>query len=175
MRLPFFTFMPYSYDYFKDEFLEHLKNRFDSSMNILDVGPGSGSYGIRLREHFKNIDACEIYEPYVSQFVLKEIYKSVYVNNIVYFDYNAYDYIILGDILEHLSINDAQNLIKDISEHRNYCMVAIPYMMEQGEVGGNIYETHLQPDLTHEIFLNRYPQMRLLFKNDVYGMYVNYP
>lgn len=144
-------------------------------MNILDVGPGSGSYGIKLRDYFKHIDACEIYEPYVSQFVLKGIYRSVYVQNIVNFDYNRYDYIILGDVLEHLSIEEAQGLISDITIHRNYCMAAIPYEMEQGEVGGNVYETHLQADLTHDIFLKRYPQMRLLFKNNVYGLYVNYP
>lgn len=144
-------------------------------MQILDVGPGSGSYGIKLRDYFKQIDACEIYEPYVSQFVLKGIYNRVYVQDIVHFDYNRYDYIILGDVLEHLSVDQAQNLISDISDHRNYCMVAIPYEMEQDDVGGNIYERHLQPDLTHDIFLKRYPQMRLLFKNEIYGLYVNYP
>lgn len=167
--------MPYSYNYFKDEFFEHLKHRFDKDLQILDVGPGSGSYGIKLRTHFNNIDACEIYEPYVSQFVLKGIYNKVYIQDILQFDYNNYDYIILGDVLEHLSVDQAQSLIGDISEHRNYCMVAIPYEMEQDDVGGNIYERHLQPDLTHDIFLKRYPQMRLLFKNDLYGLYVNYP
>jgi hypothetical protein len=32
-------------------------------------------------------------------------------------------------------------------------MVAVPYMMEQGEWGGNIHETHYQPDLTPENML----------------------
>jgi hypothetical protein len=54
------------------------------------------------------------------------------------------------------------------------CLVAIPYTMEQGEHEGNIYETHHQPDLTNEIFLERYPCMKLLYKDDGYGYYINY-
>lgn len=144
-------------------------------MFILDAGAGSGVYGKMLGVYFKSIDACEIFEPYIDQFGLKEIYNNVYNQNILNFSYKNYDYIILGDILEHLSVEDAKALITDISHNRIYCMVAIPYTMEQGTVGGNIYETHLQPDLTHDIFLLRYPTMRTLFRNELYGLYVNYP
>ena len=46
--------------------------------------------------------------------------------------------------------------------------------MDQDEVGGNVYEKHLQPDLTQSNFIDRYPYMRLLFNNELYGYYVNY-
>ena len=85
-----------------------------------------------------------------------------------------YDYFIFGDIIEHLSIEDATDLLNYINMRKQKCMVAIPFEMEQGEEHGNIHETHLQPDLTHEIFLERYPFMKLLFKNDLYGYYINY-
>jgi acetyl-CoA carboxylase biotin carboxylase subunit len=54
------------------------------------------------------------------------------------------------------------------------CLVAVPYMYEQGTEFENVYETHHQPDLTKEIFLERYPQMKYLCGDDHYGYFVNY-
>lgn len=166
--------MPYSYDYFKIEVGKHIIKTQPQSSKILDVGAGSGKYGAMLRMWFNNIDALEIFEPYIEQFNLKEIYNNVYNDNIIHFDIAEYDYIIMGDILEHLSIKDAKELIKKITHSGKKCLVAIPYTMEQGEVNGNIYETHLQPDLTHEVFLFRYPIMKELYRNHEYGYYINY-
>ena len=166
--------MPYSYDYFKIDVCKHIIKTQPQSSKILDVGAGSGKYGAMLRMWFNNIDALEIFEPYIEQFNLKEIYNNVYNDNIIHFDIAEYDYIIMGDILEHLSIKDAKELIKKITHSGKKCLVAIPYTMEQGEVNGNIYETHLQPDLTHEVFLFRYPMMKELYRNNEYGYYINY-
>ena len=166
--------MPYSYDYFKIEVGKHIIKTQPQSSKILDVGAGSGKYGAMLRMWFNNIDALEIFDPYIEKFNLKEIYNNVYNDNIIHFDIAEYDYIIMGDILEHLSIKDAKELIKKITHSGKKCLVAIPYTMEQGEVNGNIYETHLQPDLTHEVFLFRYPMMKELYRNHEYGYYINY-
>jgi len=73
-----------------------------------------------------------------------------------------------------LSVDNAQELLSYINNSGKKCLVAIPYQMEQGEVGGNKYETHLQSDLTENNFIERYPYMRLLFNNELYGYYVNY-
>lgn len=166
--------MPYSYDYFKKEFYEHLFDNFKVNINILDVGAGSGSYGRLLKQDFNNIDCLEVWQPYRKEFNLDSIYRSVFIGDIREFNYFLHDYLILGDILEHLSVNDATSLLTEITTNNVYCMVAVPYMMPQGSVGGNEFETHLQEDLTHEVFCDRYPMMNLLFKNDVYGVYVNY-
>lgn len=166
--------MPYSYDYFKLEVGRHLVKNLPPDTKILDAGAGSGKYGSMLRHWFNYIDALEIFEPYIEQFKLNEIYNNVYNDNIVSFDISIYDYIIMGDILEHLSVEDAHNLLTKIHLSNKKCLVAIPYTMEQGEVNGNIYETHLQPDLTHEVFLFRYPMMKLLYRNFEYGYYINY-
>ena len=154
--------------------VNHIIKKFPHTTKILDVGAGSGKYGSLLRMWFNNIDAIEIFEPYIDQFKLKDIYNNVFNDNIINFDISNYDYIIMGDILEHLSIDDAKELIKKITHNNQKCMVAIPYKMEQGEVNGNIYETHLQPDLTHDIFLLRYPLMKNLVRNFDYGYYINY-
>ena len=153
---------------------KHIIKTQPQSSKILDAGAGSGKYGAMLRIWFNNIDALEIFEPYIEQFKLKEIYNNVHIGNIIDFDIDMYDYIIMGDILEHLSIEDAHNLLTKIHLGGKKCLIAIPYTMEQGEVNGNIYETHLQPDLTHEVFLFRYPMMKELYRNFEYGYYINY-
>lgn len=166
--------MPYSYSFFKEEVKNHLISVLDNDIKILDVGAGSGSYGLLLKNYFANIDALEIFSDYIHQFELHEIYKNVYESNILDFDISKYDYLIFGDIIEHLDINQAQILLEYITNSDKKCIVAIPYLMEQGEVNGNIYEEHKQNDLTHNIFIERYPYMRLLYGNDKYGYYINY-
>lgn len=165
--------MPYSYDYFKIEVANHITKKIPQNSKILDVGAGSGKYGGLLRYNF-HIEALEIYEPYIEQFNLKDIYQNVHIGNILDFNIEKYDYIIMGDILEHLKVKDAHDLLIKIHFGGKKCLVAIPYKMEQGEVNGNVYETHLQPDLTHEIFLFRYPMMKELYRNNEYGYYINY-
>jgi 16S rRNA A1518/A1519 N6-dimethyltransferase RsmA/KsgA/DIM1 with predicted DNA glycosylase/AP lyase activity len=166
--------MPYSYGYFKQEYFNHLFDNFKIDIEILDVGPGAGTYGNLLNQDFKFIDCIEIHQPYRSQFLLDKIYRNVFIGNVLEFDYAYYDYIILGDVLEHMSVDDAQKLLFDITDKNIYCMAAVPYRMPQGAVGGNVYETHLQDDLTVENFTDRYPMMRGLFRNSEYGYYVNY-
>ncbi len=98
----------------------------------------------------------------------------MYCDNILNFDWAFYDYIILGDILEHIVLEDAQKLISDISNNYVKCLVAVPYMFEQGEWYGNIHETHLQPDLTPDNMIIRYPELKHLIGNEFYGYYINY-
>jgi hypothetical protein len=165
--------MPYSSTAFKDEVKLHIIENLDSNTKILDVGPGAGTYGKLLREHF-TIDGLEIFEPYINKFNLNDIYHNVFVGNILAFDILNYDYIILGDILEHIPKYEAVDSVNRINYLEKKCLIAVPYLYEQGEYDGNIHETHHQADLTHEIFLNRYPSMHLLFKDDGYGYYINY-
>jgi hypothetical protein len=166
--------MPFSYPMFKSQVAKHIIESFNPAMNILDVGAGSGVWSDLLYGHFKNIDALEIHEPYINDFNLRGKYRKVLMGDIRNFVYNSYDYLIMGDILEHLPVQDAKNLLEEIKWKYKYCMVAIPYMYPQGTEYGNVHETHHQPDLTHEIFLERYPSMKTLVKDDKYGYYVNY-
>lgn len=167
--------MPYSYPYFKNEFKQHLiDSEFSSIINILDVGAGSGSYVHLLKNDFPLIDALEIYPNYIEMFKLNEYYRNVFIGDIMTFDFSKYDYLIMGDIIEHLQKEDAQKLLHDIKMQDKYCMVSVPYLFEQGEEYGNKYEIHHQSDLTHEVFMERYPTMNLLWNDEKYGYYINY-
>lgn len=164
--------MPGSYPDGKDEIKEYVYNNFPKETKILDVGPGRGIYGILLREKF-TIDCVEIFPRYITDYGLNQIYNEVFVGNILNFDYSKYDLIIMGDVLEHLSLKDAQKLIDDICEKNIKVIVAVPYNYEQGEWEGNIYETHLQPDLTTENMKDKYPNLSILFNYPHYGYYIN--
>ena len=80
----------------------------------------------------------------------------------------------MGDVLEHLSVSDAKKILSIVKENDILCLVAVPYNYEQGTYMDNVHETHLQPDLTHELFLQRYPDFKLLIGDDKYGYYINY-
>ena len=174
--------MPHSSLDFKLEIQSHFDKGFDRDIKILDVGPGAGMYGGLLSQYsnvlYRNLgfklDCLEIYPPYIEKYNLKNIYENVFIGDICSFDFTNYDYIILGDILEHLTIKDAQRVINKINDNNQKCVVAVPYLSKQGEHEGNIYETHLQEDLTQEIMKQRYPSLNLLFGNEIYGYYINY-
>lgn len=174
--------MPYSSTFAKLEIQKHFDDNFSRDLKILDVGPGAGMYSTLLSCFspilgyslgFK-LDGLEIFEPYIYRFDLPLKYSNVYLGDIRTFNFSNYDYIILGDVLEHLNTTDAQELIDKINFNNQKCLVAVPYLWEQGIEEDNIYEIHLQPDLTPEIMLERYPSLQLLFGNEGYGYYINY-
>jgi hypothetical protein len=120
------------------------------------------------------MDGIEIHEPYVEMFKLNYFYNKLIVGNILDFNIDGYELIIMGDILEHINYTEAKSLLEKIQSKGIKMMVAVPYLFEQGEYLNNIYETHLQPDLTEEIFLERYPMLHLIFGDGHYGYFTNF-
>ena len=164
--------MASSYSYFKEDIKNYLISKHKPNDTILDVGAGEGTYYNLLSDYFKKMYAVEVFEPNIINFDLKNKYRIVYNADIKDFKYGYYDIIIFGDIIEHLDINDAQNVLKYACMRCKELIVAVPYMYEQGIEEDNIYEIHKQPDLTPENVLERYPMLELLYKNDLYGYYI---
>jgi hypothetical protein len=165
--------MPTSFQYFKQEVRDYIVDNIDINKKILDVGAGIGTYSDMLKNYGYYMDCVEIYGPYVSNYQLDKKYNNVFIQSIVGFHFDYYEFIIMGDVLEHLSVEDAQSIIRKIVHSGKQCLVAVPYLMEQGEHEGNIHEAHLQPDLTPEVMGARYPELQLLYANQYYGYYVN--
>ncbi len=161
-----------SYVFYKEEVKEYLKSKFNEDAKILDVGPGRGTYYDLLYDSFKNIDAVEVFKPNIERFDLEEKYNKVYNSDIKDFKYDYYDVIIFGDVIEHLEIEEAQRVLEYAYNRCKEMIVAVPYCYPQGIQEDNIFEIHKQPDLTPENVLERYPMIKLLSKNDVYGYYV---
>jgi hypothetical protein len=166
--------MPYSYGLFKDEVKAHFLKNVQNSVSILDVGAGCGTYSHLLKADFPKMDGIEIFPKYAEMFDLQSKYNKLIFGDILEFDFDSYDYLIMGDVLEHMTFIQAKNLIDKITAKDKLCLIAVPYMYEQGAEFDNVYETHHQPDLTKEVVLERYPQMKYLCGDDHYGYFVNY-
>ncbi len=158
-----------SYFKFKNLITIYLKRNIPQGSTALDVGFGQGIYG-HLQKDFFKIDGIDIYEPSKNQNT-ERIYSQIYIKDICSFEYEWYDLVIMGDVLEHLSIENAQKVINYAKEHSNFILVAIPYCQAQVFTEGNTYETHLQSDLTHDIFLERYGNFKLIRCDKLHGYY----
>lgn len=168
--------MPTSYPLYKDSVRNWFLQNVSTDTRIMDVGAGVGTYSDLLRGYGYKMDAIEIWEPYIEKYNLKDKYDKVWnwdIMNMPVSSYDDYDFFIMGDILEHLSADEAQWLLSSLRLKGKKFLVAVPYEMEQGEHEGNKYETHLQPDLTPDIMKKRYPDLELLYGNEYYGYYIN--
>ena len=158
--------MPGSWGYFKWDIQSYLTKEFPKNSTILDVGCGQGDYADLLGEHFGKFDAVEIWEPYIEEFNLRERYNNVFNVNILDFEFDYYDIIIMGDILEHLNRKDAITLINRLKNKCKELLIVVPFYLPQETVNGNVYERHLQEDLDDEIMRKYYPSLELLNYND---------
>lgn len=167
--------MPTSHDILKSDIRVYFEKNVNVNSKILDIGAGVGTYSKLLRCMGYKMDCMEIWLPYVVEYKLNELYDNVIIGNVMNYDISNYDVIIMGDILEHLSVEDGLSLMKRIEDKGQMCIVAVPYKLEQGVCHGNEYEVHKQSDLTEEVMLSRYNNLRLLFGSRCYqyGYYIN--
>lgn len=144
---------------------EAIKNwiwmHYVSQSKILDIGAGEGTYANLLGTDNYIMDAIEIYEPAVSVIITK--YRTVYNMNALDFPFwENYDLVIMGDVLEHFTPDEARQLINKMKPHCKQILIAVPFMFPQAAKPDNAYEEHKQPDLSFEVMSQRYPEFQLL-------------
>jgi hypothetical protein len=127
--------------------------------SILDIGVGFGRWGILFREFLeiwengkydgkweRIIDGIEIYEPYVKDYH-KYFYTHIYRGNALDFLRTSgknYDLINCGDVIEHFTKDQGEELIRLSLETGRYVLITIPIgkYWEQETYGDNPYEQH---------------------------------
>jgi SAM-dependent methyltransferase len=154
--------MPGNWGYLGPDVKQYLVENFDPSSTILDIGCGHGFYIKLLKDYFQKFDAVEVWQPYIEEYKLTEMYDNVFNVNILDFEFDHYDIIIMGDILEHLSREDAKNILNRLKDKCKELIVVVPYYLPQDEVFGNKYEIHLQPDLDDAIMAEHYPMLEMI-------------
>jgi hypothetical protein len=166
--------MPTSTEIFKKETINFIKQKFSDTSNILDVGAGNGVYADLLRETFPNIDAVEVFEPYINEFNLASKYREVIIGDIntIPIDISKYSLFILGDVFEHIDENTAKQLLQKLTANGAEVIVAVPFNSPQSDVGNNPYERHLQPRLSFVRMLKSYPNLIPLCIRHDYGVFV---
>lgn len=168
--------MPTSYPLYKDSVANWILNNIPLDAKILDIGAGCGTYSDLLRRYGYEMDAVEVWHPYIQKYNLYDKYDWIYNEDVLKMDLDileSYDFYILGDCTEHFLVEDAQWLLNFLRLKAKKVLVAVPYSMPQDEYEGNKYEIHLQPDLTPEIMKQRYPDLQLLYGNEYYGYYID--
>jgi len=149
----------------KSTIIKYILDNIPKDARILDVGFGSGVYGKLLRAfYYLNIDGIDIYSQNIEEMGLDKIYDNIFIENILDFDFDYYDLIIMGDVLEHLELESAKKLLSRFIEDMkcSILIISIPYEYEQDELYGNIHEKHLQPEVNAEYMEEHYPYLKLI-------------
>jgi hypothetical protein len=179
MRIPGKMYMTpesqreWSYTFFDNDVVDYF-HKFHPSVetSILDIGAGGGKYK-RLLSEYKNMDAVEVWQPYVGRLKLRELYRNVFVTDIGDFGFDFYDVIILGDVLEHIKTEKAIGLMKRLMQKCHDLVVILPFLNESPDaLEGNPHEIHQQSDLTQQVIAQRYPMLKMYKQNEVSGMYI---
>lgn len=116
-------------------------------MSLLDVGAGSGTYSLLLRDRLPGcvFIALEVHEPYVARFDLHARYDEVIVGDARTVPLPKVDVIVLGDVLEHMSMEDARALWARAREAATRAVFGSVPLGEhpQGAEEGNEFERHV--------------------------------
>lgn len=153
--------------------LEKLKELQPKS--ILDVGAGAGTYYHITRESRikTDIDAVEVWKPYIKEFGLTARYRRVIEKDVRDVRNFYYELVIFGDILEHMTKDQALKVWDRVSRDARYAIIVIPIIhYHQGAINGNPYEEHIKDDWTHEEVLETFPEITEFWVGDVVGAYL---
>jgi predicted TPR repeat methyltransferase len=130
-----------------------------SSINtIVDIGVGSGTYIKLIKEEAHCcVDATwigvEIWKPYIEEFKLESRYTRILNQDTRTVDWSALnpDVVIAGDVLEHMTKDDAVALVDRILAVAKTLIVSIPirYMPQDEHAYENPHEAHIKDDWSH--------------------------
>ncbi len=156
--------------------------------SILDVGAGKGTYK-RLCDGFivyKDMNAIppifseahwtaiEVWQPYIEEYELNYLYDVVLNKDVrdIQKSLDNFDLIFLGDVLEHMSKDDALKLMKTLSKKGKILIVSIPLGHHpQGEENNNPFETHVKDDWTHREFISTFTNIKKFNIDKEIGVY----
>lgn len=136
--------------------LKHIAKRCNVK-KILDIGAGEGTYWNKYRSLFSaNWTAIEVWKDYIDKFELESKYDIVINQDARLIEYHTdtkYDIVFAGDVLEHMTKEEAMSLVDKLLENGKCVIVSIPIIhMPQGEWEGNPYEEHIKDDWSDQEF-----------------------
>jgi SAM-dependent methyltransferase len=136
--------MPGSVGLFDDLIRSHISKT--QPMSILDVGCGSGNYAHMKQFGAPNatIEAVEPTERYWSEYDLENKYDVLHKMTVQDFTKtdNYYDLTMCIDVLEHLYLSEAIDMIECLAYSSQYIIIAWPTDVNQSCWEGNPYEKH---------------------------------
>jgi predicted TPR repeat methyltransferase len=164
------------------EWIEEISSEVNT---IIDLGAGNGNYhrlfyskNNAILRHAKWI-GIEVWEPYIELYNLKNIYDHIEQEDIRLVDYQKFgniDLVFAGDVLEHMTKEEAVNLIAKLLTSVKRIIISIPIVhYPQDEVGGNPFERHVKDDWSHQEMMDTFPQIKKYWQGKVIGVYLLTP
>jgi SAM-dependent methyltransferase len=147
---------------------------------ILDIGVGKGTY---YKLFCKNVDVfntaewvgIEAWEPYIEEFRLNKKYNTVINSDVRTVDFDnigKFDIVFMGDVLEHITKEEAVELVHKLSSKTKYAVISIPIVhYPQDEVNNNPYEVHVKDDWSHTEVMESFPNIEKTFQGKEIGCY----
>ena len=127
--------------------------------SAVDLGAGAGKYGKLIKEVLPecHVTGVEIWGPYIKEFDLESIYDKVIICDARIFPKFDRDLVIFGDVLEHMTSNEAIAIWEKVSKQAKFAIISIPIIhYHQDEYAGNPFEAHVDPDWNHERVLESF-------------------
>ena len=132
-------------DWVEDFYREHK----DEVNSVLDVGCGRGIWAGCLKSVKPQAiwHGIEIWRPYVVKYKknLDRLYDKIFVEDAINFNYDrGYDFIIMGDVLEHMTLDNAKKVVKNAINHSKYICASMPLGNDPHPAEhGNPYQEHV--------------------------------
>lgn len=152
--------MPYSLKGGKEQTAQWFSAHQNDIKRILDIGPGSGTYARLIKEEHnicKDVEwvGVEIWTPYIEKYNLKSLYNHIINEDARKLDWNSlgqFSVAIAGDVLEHMTKEEAMVLVNNILDHCDTLIVSIPisHMPQDEHSYENPHEAHIKDNWTHE-------------------------
>ena len=144
--------MPFSSERGKP-FIKEIVSRLPHE-RILDIGAGCGTYARMFPNSHKT--AIEIWPAYITKYDLMNLYDVLHCEDARTWEPDGhYDVAFAGDVLEHMTKQEAFNLLMRVADYSTTQIVSIPIgYYPQGEYEGNPYERHITDNWTHEDVCN---------------------
>ena len=114
--------------------------------SVLDIGCGSGKYGVLAREYLPKaqIDGIEGFARYITD-VHRVVYDRIYEANALELvpTLGTYDLVMMIDMFEHLTFEDGAKLLNELSTRSQHILVSVPvWHPEQDAMHGNVLQEH---------------------------------
>ena len=162
--------MPYSSNSGK-KYIKNIVSRLPCQ-KMLDIGCGCGTYAKMFPDaHWTGV---EIWKPYVEQYGLNNLYRKLYLQDArIWEPDDHYDVAFAGDVLEHMTVDEAKNLMDRLKSCADTVVVSIPIgHYPQGEYEGNPYETHITDNWADEEVQRAFGEPSWFHVDNEIGVYV---
>ena len=156
-------------------------NQTTNVRRLLDIGCGSGTYARLFKEENKLLldkewVGVEVWEPYIKQFELEKYYNVIINEDARRLDFNNlenFDFVFCGDILEHMTKEESQDLVISLLEKTRFLVISIPIIYSRGKgTNDNPYEDHIKRDWNHKEVLDSFPNIIDSNKGKILGVYL---